>query len=81
MLAPRSATQFDADVGAAIRATRMAKHISQERLAEAIDVTFQQVQKYEKGINRLSLSRALDICEALGVELSDLLPKKNRRAA
>ena len=44
--------------------------ISQERLAEAIGLTFQQVQKYEKGMNRVSSSRLVDLANALDVSVS-----------
>jgi len=43
--------------------------ISQERLAEAIGLTFQQVQKYERGMNRVSSSRLVDLANALNVTI------------
>ena len=43
--------------------------MSQDRLAKAVGVTFQQVQKYEKGTNRVSASRLYRIAEALGFDL------------
>lgn len=56
----------DLKVGQRIRLARMAKGVSQTDLAEAIGVTFQQVQKYEKGANRVSASRMVQIAGALG---------------
>jgi transcriptional regulator with XRE-family HTH domain len=47
--------------------------MSQERLAEACGVSFQQVQKYESGANRISFSRLLQIARALNCRLSDLV--------
>jgi transcriptional regulator with XRE-family HTH domain len=57
----------DAFVGARIRARRLELSISQEKLAEAIGLTFQQVQKYEKGMNRVSSSRLMQIANTLNV--------------
>ncbi len=58
---------IDIHVGRRIRARRMAALISQETLARALGVTFQQVQKYEKGTNRVSASRIQQTAGALGV--------------
>jgi transcriptional regulator with XRE-family HTH domain len=52
-----SATPVDIHVGKMIRAIRKAKGISQEKLAAAMGVSFQQVQKYENGANRISASK------------------------
>jgi transcriptional regulator with XRE-family HTH domain len=54
-------------VGARIRLRRNMLHISQTRMAERIGVTFQQVQKYERGMNRIGSSRLLQICDVLQV--------------
>ena len=71
---PRAATGVDAELGARIRARRGELKISQEHLAAAIGVTFQQVQKYEKGLNRIAASTLVDICEALEITPAALLP-------
>ncbi len=68
----KSATEIDKQVGARIRARRMALQISQGSLAEAVGVTFQQVQKYENGANRVSTSRLAQIAEALKVPVAYL---------
>ena len=47
--------------------------ISQDMLAESCGVTFQQVQKYENGVNRVSFSRLVQIAHALGLRVSDLV--------
>ena len=60
---------IDVHVGGRIRLRRTLLGMSQERLAEAIGLTFQQVQKYEKGTNRVSSSRLVDMANALDVEV------------
>ncbi|WEJ08661.1 helix-turn-helix domain-containing protein [Sinorhizobium prairiense] len=60
----------DIHVGRRIRMGRVWKGMSQISLAEQIGVTFQQVQKYEKGINRVGASRLQQIAEALEVAVS-----------
>lgn len=57
----------DRHLGARIKMQRLALGISQERLGKAIGLTFQQVQKYEKGVNRVSGSRMHQIAVALKV--------------
>ena len=61
---------IDVHVGARIRLRRTLLGISQMALAETIGLTFQQVQKYEKGMNRVSSSRLLDVANALDVSIS-----------
>jgi|SRR5688572_4852708 transcriptional regulator with XRE-family HTH domain len=60
---------IDVHVGSRIRLRRTLLGISQTTLAEAIGLTFQQVQKYEKGVNRVSSSRLVDLANALGVTI------------
>jgi transcriptional regulator with XRE-family HTH domain len=59
-------------LGARVRARRQELGMSQERLADLLGVTFQQVQKYEKGINRIAASRLVPLCAALETSLSRL---------
>ena len=61
---------IDVYVGSRIRLRRTLLGMSQERLAEAIGLTFQQVQKYEKGANRVSSSRLYDLAGILDVPLA-----------
>src|ERR1700704_6458641 len=61
---------IDAHVGLRIRAARLAAGLSQERLANALGVTFQQVQKYEKGVNRVGAGRLSDSARILSVPVS-----------
>lgn len=70
---PKAPQPLDVAAGLAVRARRMAAGMSQETLAQAIGVTFQQVQKYERGTNRISASRLGAIAAALGCEVADLL--------
>lgn len=57
----------DIHVGKRIRELRMVRNMSQSDLANALGITFQQVQKYEKGTNRVSASRLYQMCQALKV--------------
>ncbi|WP_421935427.1 helix-turn-helix domain-containing protein [Phenylobacterium sp.] len=62
----------DVAVGARIRLARKVRGRSQQALAEAIGVTFQQVQKYESGANRVSASMLARIAAALGLPVAEL---------
>jgi transcriptional regulator with XRE-family HTH domain len=68
----RSATAVDTHVGQKIRARRNLLGLSQTELADAAGITFQQVQKYEKGANRVGAGRLMQVSEALGVPPSDV---------
>lgn len=57
----------DVHVGNKVKTRRLMLGLSQEDLAKAIGLTFQQVQKYERGTNRISVSRLLDISKALKI--------------
>ncbi len=59
----------DLHVGSAIRVRRKSMQISQSDLADGLGVSFQQVQKYERGTNRVSASRLYDIGACLGVSV------------
>jgi transcriptional regulator with XRE-family HTH domain len=61
----RAANAIDRKIGQRVRTRRLEIGMSQERLAELLGVTFQQVQKYEKGVNRIAASRLYDIAAAL----------------
>jgi transcriptional regulator with XRE-family HTH domain len=69
----RRADANDAIVGRNIRVHRLARKMSQSGLAEAIDLSFQQVQKYERGLNRVGSGRLVRIAAALGVPVMTLL--------
>lgn len=55
----------DTHVGGKVKTRRLMMGLSQEELAKSIGLTFQQVQKYERGTNRISVSRLMDISRAL----------------
>lgn len=59
----------DVHVGARVRMRRMLVGMSQEKLGESLGLTFQQVQKYEKGSNRIGASRLYQIGSVLGVPI------------
>ena len=63
----RRANPIDAHVGSRVRLRRMLLGMSQEKLAEQLGLTFQQVQKYEKGINRIGASRLYELSQLLNV--------------
>jgi transcriptional regulator with XRE-family HTH domain len=58
---------LDAYIGARVRMRRLMLNMSQEVLSGKLGVTFQQVQKYEKGLNRISASRLFELAQALRV--------------
>jgi transcriptional regulator with XRE-family HTH domain len=63
----RRPNPIDVHVGSRVRLQRMLLGISQEKLGERLGLTFQQVQKYEKGVNRIGASRLFDLAQVLGV--------------
>ncbi len=63
----------DVHVGARVKNRRLIQGLSQEELANAVGVTFQQVQKYERGSNRISVSRLAEIANALKAPLEHFL--------
>ena len=69
----RGATNIDQLVGQRLRARRLEIGMSQEHLADLLGITFQQVQKYEKGVNRVAVGRLLDIAVALEISPGSFL--------
>jgi transcriptional regulator with XRE-family HTH domain len=65
----RKPNPIDIHVGSRVRFRRMLLGMSQEKLGEKLGLTFQQVQKYEKGINRIGASRLFDLAQVLGVSV------------
>ena len=66
----KKANALDAQIGNRVRLRRMLIGMSQEKLGELLHVTFQQIQKYERGTNRISASRLWQIGKELGVPLT-----------
>jgi transcriptional regulator with XRE-family HTH domain len=77
----RAANAIDRKLGQRVRARRLEIGMSQERLAELLGVTFQQVQKYEKGVNRIAASRLFDISGALDMSISRFFEGLSSRSA
>lgn len=69
-MAKKAPNPIDKHVGSRVRMRRMMLSMSQEKLGEALGLTFQQVQKYEKGTNRIGASRLQQISEILQVPVS-----------
>jgi transcriptional regulator with XRE-family HTH domain len=72
-LDPRQPDSTDVEVGRLARALRMSRGLSQTELGNRIGVTFQQVQKYESGANRISVGRLSSIAKMFGVSVPYLL--------
>lgn len=73
------ASPIDAHVGARVRLRRTLLGMSQEKLGDALGLTFQQVQKYERGVNRIGASRLFDLARVLDVPIGfffDDLPQE-----
>lgn len=66
----RRILDFDVEIGRRLRVQRMQREISQTELADALDLTFQQVQKYEAGTNRISAGKLVQIAGILKVPLA-----------
>ena len=69
----RGATAVDRAIGLRVRARRLERHISQNELGDQLGVSFQQIQKYEKGTNRIGSARLVDIARILEVDTSYFL--------
>jgi transcriptional regulator with XRE-family HTH domain len=70
MARKKSPNPIDRHVGTRVRMRRMMLDMSQTALADALGITFQQVQKYEKGTNRISASRLQQACHTLQVPIA-----------
>jgi transcriptional regulator with XRE-family HTH domain len=75
---PRKADSTDVEVGRLVRALRMSRNLSQTDLGDRIGVTFQQVQKYESGANRISMGRLANIAKLFGVSVPYLLNESKK---
>lgn len=70
MMAKKAPNPIDKYVGSRVRMRRMMLGMSQEKLGNALGLTFQQVQKYEKGTNRIGASRLQQIAQILQVQVA-----------
>lgn len=71
---------FDKKIGSLIRNKRILKGLSQTKLGDLIGVTFQQIQKYEKGTNRVAMSRYFKIAKILNFTPVELIDMDNEEA-
>ena len=74
---PKRPTSIDIAVGRNVRIWRMAKGMTQEQLASRVGVTFQQLQKYEVGGNRIPTGRLVKVSGILGIPISALFEGTN----
>jgi transcriptional regulator with XRE-family HTH domain len=81
MMSVKRPDPVDIEVGHRIRIERLARGLSQTALANQLGVTFQQVQKYEKGVNRVGAGRLTKIAEVLGIDVSAFFGAKDMIAA
>ena len=65
----KQANPIDIQVGNRVRIRRMLIGMSQEKLGDLLGLTFQQVQKYEKGVNRIGAGRLFEVAQILGVPI------------
>ncbi|MFB7879985.1 helix-turn-helix domain-containing protein [Brevundimonas diminuta] len=75
----RRAADFDVAIGARLQAARIASSKTQSDIGNLLGVTFQQVQKYEKGVNRLPAAHYAALKQAVGFDPSDLLQADGNR--
>jgi transcriptional regulator with XRE-family HTH domain len=66
----KSPNEADRHIGKQVRLRRIALEMTQEKLADALGLTFQQIQKYEKGVNRIGAGRLLEIARVLEVDVT-----------
>ena len=71
---PKRPKDVDTYVGSRVRMRRKMQGMSQEKLGDELGITFQQIQKYEKGTNRIGAGRLHNISEILGVPVSFFFP-------
>jgi transcriptional regulator with XRE-family HTH domain len=76
MTLERSVIKSNKQIGIEIKRIREAHGMSQMELAEEVGVSFQQIQKYEKGINRISVERIQQIAKALGTSVNTFFEKE-----
>ena len=73
---PKSPGSVDEYIGARMREGRRKLNMTQEGLGEKLGVTFQQIQKYESGRNRISAARLYTVCKTLNVSLSSMFERQ-----
>lgn len=76
MASQKQPSDIDRQVGETLRTIRKRVGLSQAELGEAIGISFQQLQKYETGANRITAGRLFEFASALGCEVQDFFPAK-----
>ena len=71
----------DRYIGTRVREERVRRGLSQQNLADALGITYQQAHKYERGINRISASRLFQIAQILDVPITEFFPHSEAPAA
>lgn len=74
----RSVTEEDKAIGQRLRAMRLDRDVSQDALAKQLGISFQQIQKYEKGLNRVAMARAKEICAFLDFPITQLFAASSK---
>jgi transcriptional regulator with XRE-family HTH domain len=78
LASPRHSNSVDEFIGKRMRELRHTLNISQADLGRELGVSFQQIQKYEKSINRVSAARLFDICKVLNVSIGSMFENDPR---
>lgn len=78
---PRNPNPLDVWIGSRVSERRIAVRMTQGQLAKGVGISFQQLQKYEAGRNRISASRLYEIAEFLGFAVIDFYPKSREETA
>lgn len=74
-MSPKAANSIDAYVAGRLRTYRRQLGLSQAEIAKQIGVTFQQIQKYEAGLNRIGAGRLFQLAQLYGIPMQDLFPR------
>jgi transcriptional regulator with XRE-family HTH domain len=80
-VATKAPVSLDVRVGRRVRAFRLQKNLSQQKFADRLGVTFQQVQKYENGIDHIGVQRLQIIADILEIPVYDFFASAGRRAS
>jgi transcriptional regulator with XRE-family HTH domain len=72
---PQRVSVVDKYIGARMREQRLVLKMSQAQLGKELGVSFQQIQKYEMGVNRVSAARLYSICKVMNVSLSSMFER------
>jgi len=71
--------EIDIEAGRRLRIYRQMRNITQQQLSDGLGITFQQIQKYESGVNRMSAGRLFKISEFIGFHVKDFFPSNDEK--